>query len=98
MGADVVKKMPLPAGIDSFIAIPAVTQYAIWSDIYVCSGTKTTIEQTGRVDRSSGKPMTRSVRHPRGCGGQFTLWDAAVDLSDGSISTTGRTGGMRKAP
>ena len=37
MGADVIKKMPLPIGIDSFISIPAVTQYAIWSDIYVCS-------------------------------------------------------------
>jgi hypothetical protein len=85
MGADVFKKVPLPSGIDSYISIPAVTQYAIWSDIYICYCTKTLIENTERIQKSSGKPITKSVRRPRGCGAQFTLWDAAVDPSDGSI-------------
>jgi hypothetical protein len=88
LGADVLARCPLPAGVQSFVCIPAAIQHTVWSDIYRCGGMITTEEPTGRVNPRTGQPVVKKVRRPRGCGGSIILWDVAVDEHSGEVRET----------
>jgi DNA modification methylase len=68
--------------IDQWIAIPAIIQYTIWSDVYRCEGFVTVEEPTGRIStrgKNAGKPISRKNRVARGCGQKLTLWHICRD-------------------
>jgi 16S rRNA G966 N2-methylase RsmD len=81
-----LERAPLPPGANSFIAIPATIQQTLWSDVYKCEGMVSAEDATARINRRTGKPATRRVRRPRGCGAEIVLWDSAVDHDSGRVS------------
>ncbi|MFX0196225.1 MAG: DNA methyltransferase [Candidatus Hodarchaeota archaeon] len=52
--------------------IPAIIQYTIWSDVYVCKP---------KTRNTNKHPI-----NPDGCGGEILLWDAAVDKENGKVN------------
>jgi hypothetical protein len=77
MGSKALGTQPLPREIDRFICIPATIQYTIWSDVFKCQGMVTIEDQTGRINKSTGRPVIKKIRRPRGCGNEIVLWEVA---------------------
>jgi hypothetical protein len=75
------------SSIETWLCIPAVTKYTVWSDLYTCEGFVTVDEHR---TRSSRKRLVHRSRVRRGCGKLFALWDAAVNLTAGEISSSFR--------
>jgi hypothetical protein len=86
LGSWCLEHSPLPEGADTFIGMPATIQHALWSDVYKCEGMIKSLDSTGRINARTGKPTFKSVRRPRGCGGEIVLWDSAVDRGAGEVS------------
>ena len=75
--------------VKQWVCIPATIQYTIWSDVYKCEGFVTIEEPTGKIStrgKNAGKPMVRKTRVARGCGADFSLWDAARDHITGEVT------------
>jgi len=73
--------------VKRWISIPAIIQYAIWSDVYRCEGFITVEEPTGKVStrgKNTGKPIMNKKRVGRGCLTEIVLWDTAFD-GDGEM-------------
>jgi DNA modification methylase len=85
LGAEVLKRLPLPEGVRHFVAIPATIQHTVWSDVYKCEGMVTTVEPTGKINSRTREPGLKRVRRSRGCGNPIVLWDVAVHESSGKV-------------
>ena len=75
--------------VQQWICIPATIQYTIWSDVYRCEGFVTIEEPTGKIStrgKNAGKPIVAKKRVARGCGVNFTLWDAARNHDTGEVA------------
>ena len=79
------------SAVEGWISIPATIQYTVFSDVYQCEGLVTLEEATGNLSRRgklAGKPIIRKSRVARGCGKEFTLWEAAVDFSARTVANS----------
>jgi hypothetical protein len=74
--------------IDNWIAIPAIIDHTIWSDIFKCQGVITIEEPTGKISQrgaNAGKPILRKRKSSRGCGNTILLWNCAMDVETGEV-------------
>ncbi|MCX6880252.1 MAG: DNA methyltransferase [Verrucomicrobia bacterium] len=77
------------AKVKQWICIPAMMQYTVWSDVYICEGFVPIQEPTGKLStrgKNAGKPILKTKKVHRGCNKDFSLWEVAVDLNKGEIS------------